>query len=101
MKSNIKILAFLLALLFSSVLFTNQVSAQQSYVSFQVFYDQLSPYGQWVDNPDYGYIWIPDAGRDFVPYSTGGHWILTEYGLTWLSDYEWGWAPLSLWTVGL
>jgi hypothetical protein len=93
MKSNIKILAILVALIFSSVIFTKQASAQQNYVSFQVFYDQLSPYGQWVEYPNYGYVWIPDAGPDFVPYSTGGHWILTEYGMTWLSDYEWGWAP--------
>ena len=39
-------------------------------VSYQDFYDQLSPYGQWVDHPDHGYIWIPDAGPDFRPYSS-------------------------------
>ncbi len=61
-------------------------------VSYQVFYDQLSPYGQWTDYQDYGYIWIPNAGRDFFPYSTAGHWVMTEYGWTWLSDYPWGWA---------
>src|SRR5690606_31003777 len=22
-----------------------------------------------------------------------GHWVMTEYGNTWVSDYEWGWAP--------
>jgi len=49
MKSKIKILAICLALLAFSVIFAKQISAQQSEVSFQVFYDQLSPYGQWVD----------------------------------------------------
>ena len=93
MKSKIKILAILLALFMSSIVFTKQVSAQQPYVSFQVFYDQLSPYGQWVDYPNYGFVWIPDAGPDFEPYSTAGHWILTDYGWTWISDYNWGWAP--------
>jgi hypothetical protein len=93
MKSNIRILSILLALSVSSVLFTKQVSAQQSYVSFQLFYDQLSPYGDWVEYPNYGYVWIPNAGYDFVPYSTRGHWILSEYGWTWVSDYRWGWAP--------
>jgi hypothetical protein len=93
MKSNIKILVLLLALIVFSVIFTKQASAQQNYVSFQVFYDQLSPYGQWVDYPNYGYVWIPDAESDFVPYSTRGHWILTDYGWTWASDYNWGWAP--------
>jgi hypothetical protein len=91
MKKNIKIL-FVLLVVLSSVIFTNQTKAQQPYVSMQVFYDQLSPYGQWVDYPSYGYVWIPDAGYDFVPYSTNGHWILTEYGWTWYSNYNWGWA---------
>ncbi len=93
MNSKIKILVILLALIMSSVLFTVKASAQQINVSFQIFYDQLSPYGQWVDYPDYGYVWIPDAGPNFVPYSTGGYWVLTEYGWAWVSDYHWGWAP--------
>ncbi len=93
MKPNIKAFVIILVLIITSVIFTGKASAQQPYVSFQVFYDQLSPYGQWVDYPNYGYVWIPDAGSDFVPYSTQGHWILTDYGWTWLSDYRWGWAP--------
>lgn len=92
MKQNMKILALLLTLLLLGVMFPKQASAQQSYVSLQVFYDQLSPYGQWVDYPNYGYVWIPSAGYDFVPYSTNGQWILTEYGWTWYSNYDWGWA---------
>jgi hypothetical protein len=93
MKSTIKILAIIIALIIPSVLFQKQASAQQNQVSFQVFYDQLSPYGQWVDYPNYGYVWIPDEGPDFVPYSSQGHWIFTNYGWTWVSDYNWGWAP--------
>ncbi len=93
MKSNMKILAILLCLILSSVIFPKQSSAQEVNVSFQVFYDQLSPYGQWLNYPNYGYVWIPDAGADFVPYSTEGHWIYTDYGWTWVSDYNWGWAP--------
>ena len=93
MKSKIKILVILLGLITISVVFSGKASAQQANVSFQVFYDQLSPYGQWVDYPNYGYVWIPDAGSDFVPYSTRGHWVLTDYGFTWVSDYNWGWAP--------
>lgn len=62
-------------------------------VSFQMFYDELAPYGQWIDDPDYGYVWAPRAGNDFRPYYTNGRWVLTEYGNTWVSDYDWGWAP--------
>lgn len=93
MKSGIRILAILFALVISSVSFPQQVSAQQASVNFQIFYDQLSPYGQWVVYPRYGYVWIPDAGSDFAPYSTNGHWTMTNYGWAWVSDYDWGWAP--------
>jgi hypothetical protein len=93
MKSNIKILTILLTVFLTIVILPKQTSAQQGNVSFQVFYDQLSPYGEWVDYPNYGYVWIPSVGSDFVPYSTAGHWILTDYGWTWASDYDWGWAP--------
>lgn len=71
----------------------HQAPEQPEYVSLQVFYDRLSPYGQWVSHPDYGYIWIPEAGPDFAPYSTDGYWIMTDYGWMWYSNYEWGWAP--------
>lgn len=61
-------------------------------VSYQSFYDQLSPYGQWVDDPNYGYAWLPDAGPDFRPYATNGQWVYTADGWTWASNYPWGWA---------
>ncbi|MBS1652071.1 MAG: hypothetical protein JSU07_08695 [Bacteroidetes bacterium] len=61
--------------------------------NYQEFYDELSPYGQWVDYPGYGYVWIPNAGANFRPYSNNGHWVMTNYGWTWVSNYQWGWAP--------
>jgi len=62
-------------------------------VSFQMFYDELSPYGQWIDDPDYGYVWAPEVDDDFRPYYTNGRWVMTDYGNTWISNYNWGWAP--------
>jgi hypothetical protein len=57
------------------------------------FYDALSPYGDWVDYPSYGYVWIPrHMGFGWRPY-THGRWVWTNYGWTWISSYEWGWAP--------
>jgi hypothetical protein len=67
-----------------------QISAS---ISLQTFYDELDPYGQWVQDPDYGYVWIADAGPGFRPYYTRGHWVMTSYGAMWVSDYSWGWAP--------
>ncbi len=59
------------------------------------FRDALAPYGQWMDDPNYGTIWMPNpgvVGGDFTPYQTAGHWVYdTDY--TWVSDYDWGWAP--------
>ncbi|GAB2697728.1 hypothetical protein GCM10027037_22330 [Mucilaginibacter koreensis] len=62
-------------------------------ITFQTFYDELSPYGTWIEDPDYGAVWLPDVNDDFRPYANAGHWALTDYGNTWVSDYEWGWAP--------
>jgi hypothetical protein len=72
-----------------------KAEAQTNYngISFQVFYDELAPYGDWVSDARYGYIWLPAVSRDFHPYGTDGHWIMTEYGNTWVSYYDWGWAP--------
>jgi hypothetical protein len=94
MKRIMTMAALVLVLVLGSSL-RNNVSAQyRDDVSYQTFYDELSPYGQWVDYPEYGYVWVPDAGPDFRPYSTNGHWVWTDdYEWMWVSDYDWGWAP--------
>ena len=56
------------------------------------FYDELSPYGDWVQTRDYGWAWFP---RDTHPYwrpYTDGRWVTTEYGWTWFSYEPFGWA---------
>ncbi len=75
----------------SSLLFIAQKAHAQE-VSVQVFYDKLSPYGQWVNYDNYGYAWHPSVSADFVPYGTNGHWVYSDAGWTWVSDYDWGWA---------
>lgn len=67
-------------------------SSYSSGITYQQFYDDLSPYGNWVNYEDYGYVWVPyEAG--FRPYYNNGHWAYTNYGWTWVSGYNWGWAP--------
>lgn len=94
----------ILGMLFLSVAAPLKVQAQDygyqdysdnydnSSVSLQTFYDDLAPYGQWVEDPAYGYVWVPDVSADFRPYYTYGHWVMTDYGNTWVSNYPWGWA---------
>lgn len=60
------------------------------------FYSDLAPYGTWVDLPGYGWCWRPTVvvgTPGWQPYCTGGHWLYTEAGWYWASDYSWGWAP--------
>ena len=61
--------------------------------NYQVFYDQLGPYGNWIDYPNYGYVWHPNVDADFRPYATNGHWVYNDEGWVWVSSYNWGWAP--------
>jgi len=105
MKLNFKIAALALVMVLGSSIgitvsaqyndqYNNQYYDNNRDVSYQTFYDELSPYGRWVDYPGQGYVWVPDAGEDFRPYSSNGHWVWTEnYEWMWVSDYEWGWAP--------
>jgi len=69
-----------------------QQPAGQAPVGFNDFYNQLSPYGSWVNIAPYGQVWIANV-PNFQPYSTNGYWTYTTYGWTWVSSYSWGWAP--------
>lgn len=95
MNNGIKKIAWAFGICFILIsLGINQASANaRKDISLQVFYDDLSHYGDWVNNADYGYVWRPNVGSDFRPYYTNGHWVMTEYGNTWVSNYDWGWAP--------
>ncbi|MCF0053999.1 hypothetical protein LXM25_28255 [Dyadobacter sp. LJ53] len=84
----------LILLLLGGVSTRSKTQAQPGVnISFQTFYEELSPYGRWIRTPEYGSVWVPDAPSGFQPYSTAGYWEVTEYGNTWVSDYDWGWAP--------
>lgn len=95
LRTTLRSAAAIIALLLAC---SGRASAQQGYyneggASYQEFYDELSPYGEWMNDPDYGYVWVPDAGADFRPYYSNGYWANTDYGNTWVSNYSWGWAP--------
>ena len=56
----------LILLMLGGVSIHNETQAQPGVnISFQTFYEELSPYGRWVRTPQYGSVWVPDAPRDF------------------------------------
>ena len=82
--------------------------------STDVFYDELAPYGTWVDDPQAGQVFVPEDA-DYVPY-TNGHWEYTDLGFVWVSNVpfayvtshygrwwyssafaRWEWVPDTTW----
>jgi hypothetical protein len=62
-------------------------------VTVNYFDDALTPYGSWVDVDGYGSCWRPTAviyDPAWRPYCDRGHWVYTDYGWYWDSDYSWG-----------
>lgn len=57
------------------------------------FHDALSPYGEWIWMPNWGWVWRPwGLAVGWVPYSYG-RWLYTDWGWYWDSSWDWGWAP--------
>lgn len=75
---------------------TAQVAPPSNQVTYNVFYESLSPYGNWVQLPELGWVWQPTVSSvnpDWRPYGDGGRWFWSDYGWYWHSYYSWGWAP--------
>jgi uncharacterized protein DUF6600 len=61
-------------------------------VDLGFFYDDLAPYGNWIQRPSYGWVWTPRAvSTSWRPYQDG-HWVWTDDGWVWISDEPYGWA---------
>lgn len=85
---------FFLSIVLGLVLPSRVQAQYDDDVSLETFYEELSPYGVWIYDPQYGNVWRPDVDQEeFRPYYSNGHWEMTKYGNTWVSDYEWGWVP--------
>ncbi len=80
------------------------VPAVQQPVVVNQFYNDLAPYGTWIDVAGHGRCWRPTVAiynRSWRPYSDGGRWVWTDHGWYWSSDYSWGWAAFHYgrWTT--
>jgi hypothetical protein len=62
----------------------------EAIASVDVFYDQLAPYGIWVEDPDLGTVFMPDDAG-YVPY-TNGNWEYTDVGMVWVSSEPFAWV---------
>jgi hypothetical protein len=68
-------------------------AAAHTQVSFEFFSSSLEPYGSWHVSASLGRVWTPRVQViGWHPY-TNGHWVYTDFGWTWVSDYEWGAIP--------
>jgi hypothetical protein len=62
-------------------------------VTVDYFQTTLAPYGSWVDINDYGRCWRPTTvaySPGWQPYCDRGHWVYSDAGWYWDSDYAWG-----------
>jgi hypothetical protein len=56
------------------------------------YVSELSSYGNWVHDDNYGWAWAPQVAADWTPYQSG-YWYGAPSGWVWVSYDPWGWAP--------
>ena len=92
------VLLALTAALSQAVLFVQPAWADSDDAA--IFYEELTKFGNWYEDPDYGPAWYPTQDPDkpdkvydanFRPY-LDGRWNLTEQGFVFETMEPWGWA---------
>lgn len=65
------------------------------YVSRDVIgYEDLDEHGEWVSEPEYGYVWRPTyVVSGWAPYRYGRWVYVSPWGWSWVDDARWGFAP--------
>lgn len=94
MKKGVVIFGCFVALQLTSLQSSSAYPPQHGSVgvSFGIFYDGLSPHGDWMSVGNGVYGWRPvGVAVGWRPY-TVGRWCWTDDGWYWASDEPWGWA---------
>ncbi len=75
--------------------FERAVASNETYVNPNVpGVDDLNADGRWVNDGNYGQVWVPtDVQSGWAPYSDGRWAWEDSYGWTWVGYEPWGWAP--------
>ncbi len=70
-------------------------SASAKYVSRDVIgYEDLDDDGDWISEPEYGYVWAPrHVYAGWAPYRDGRWAWVSPWGWTWIDNSRWGFAP--------
>lgn len=73
----------------------NERSESAKYVSRDVVgYEDLDDNGEWVREPEYGYVWRPTyVVAGWAPYRYGRWVYVSPWGWSWIDDARWGYAP--------
>lgn len=73
----------------------NERSNSARYVSRDVIgYEDLDEHGEWVSEPEYGYVWTPRyVSAGWAPYRYGRWVYVSPWGWSWVDDARWGFAP--------
>ncbi|WP_293852829.1 DUF6600 domain-containing protein [Steroidobacter sp.] len=73
----------------------NERSKSAQYVSRDVVgYEDLDDNGEWISEPEYGYVWRPTyVASGWAPYRYGRWVYVSPWGWSWMDDARWGYAP--------
>ncbi|HWL52239.1 MAG TPA: DUF6600 domain-containing protein [Chthoniobacteraceae bacterium] len=83
-----KFALFVLMLCLAAAALPRTAMADDDWLGY--FYEELSPYGEWIYVAGYGDCWRPfDADPAWAPY-TDGYWAYTDAGWTWVSYEDFG-----------
>ena len=76
-----------------ALVWAHEAGAARTRMTFELFEASLAPHGAWHDSASLGRVWRPRIEvAGWHPYANG-HWVYTDLGWTWVSNYEWSAIP--------